>query len=81
LASPYEGNEQEAVRHALHTWGIVERPGLRDYVPSISTYSVVAHLLSLRGELDEAELALERANALKGTLREHQRGACAGTRG
>jgi len=70
LSNLHEGDEQEAVSHALRAHGIVERPGLHDYVPSICTYSVVAHLLARRGELDQAELALERANALLPRLSE-----------
>ena len=65
-----EGDDETAWRHARHSHATVDRPSLRSYLPSISTYGVVAHLLSRRGDFDEAAVAIARANELLPRLNE-----------
>jgi LuxR family transcriptional regulator, maltose regulon positive regulatory protein len=64
LVSQQEGDEDEALRHARRAHAVVERPGLRAYMPSICAYTVIAHLLARRGDVDEAAPPVERAEAL-----------------
>jgi LuxR family transcriptional regulator, maltose regulon positive regulatory protein len=64
LISLQEGDEDAALRHAQRAHAVVDRPGMRNYMPSICAYTVVAHLLSRRGDLQGAAVAVERANHL-----------------
>jgi LuxR family maltose regulon positive regulatory protein len=65
-----EGDEAAAFRHAQRAHAVVERPGMRNYMPSICTYTVVAHLLDRRGDREGAALAVERVDALLPRLTE-----------
>jgi LuxR family maltose regulon positive regulatory protein len=65
-----EGDEDAAFRHAQRAHAIVELPRMRADLASVGTYSVVAHLLSRRGDLEGAALAVERANAMLPRLTE-----------
>ena len=65
-----KGDDEAAWHHAQRSHAIVERPGLRNYLPSVCTYAVVANLLSRRGDLDGAAVAIERANELLPRLTE-----------
>jgi LuxR family maltose regulon positive regulatory protein len=59
-----EGHEAEASRHAQRAQRVVERPGMRNYLPNICTYAVLAHLAARRGDSCAASLAVERVYAL-----------------
>jgi LuxR family transcriptional regulator, maltose regulon positive regulatory protein len=65
-----EGNEDAALGHAERAHAIVQRPRMRADLASVGTYSVVAHLLCRRGDLEGAAVAVERANALLPRLTE-----------
>ena len=65
-----EGHETKAFRHAQRALAVVERPGMRNYMPSICTYAIVAHLQWRRGELDAAAVTCERVSALLPRLTE-----------
>jgi LuxR family maltose regulon positive regulatory protein len=58
-----EGHETEASRHAQRAQRVVERPGMRNYLPNICTYAVLAHLAARRGDPCAASLAIERVYA------------------
>ncbi len=59
-----EGDEDTAWRHAQRSHTTVERPGLRNFLPSVCTHGVVAELLSRRGDLAGAVVAIGRAEEL-----------------
>jgi LuxR family maltose regulon positive regulatory protein len=59
-----EGDQDAAFGYAERAHAIVEQPRMRGDLASVATYSVVAHLLCRRGELEGAAVAVERANAL-----------------
>jgi LuxR family maltose regulon positive regulatory protein len=59
-----EGDEEDALRHAQRAHAVVERPGMRNYMPSIATYSMMAHVLCRRGDLQGAARACDRVNDL-----------------
>jgi LuxR family transcriptional regulator, maltose regulon positive regulatory protein len=63
-------DDEAAWRHAQRSHAIVERPGLRNYLPSVCTYGVVANLLSRRDDPERAAIATERANELLTQLTE-----------
>jgi LuxR family transcriptional regulator, maltose regulon positive regulatory protein len=65
-----EGDEEAAFGHAQRAHAIVQQPRMRADLASVATYSVIAHLLSRRGDLAGAALAVERANALLPRLTE-----------
>jgi LuxR family maltose regulon positive regulatory protein len=70
LISLREGDQESAYGHAQRAHAIVEQPRMRGDLPSVATYSVMAHLLSRRADLQGATLALERANAMLPRLTE-----------
>ena len=70
MISLREGDEEEAFRHAQRARVVAERPGMRNYMPSIGAYSVVAHLPSRRGDLGGAARACDRVNELLPRLTE-----------
>jgi LuxR family maltose regulon positive regulatory protein len=59
-----EGDDEGAWRDAQRSHAIVEQSGLPSYMPSVCTYAVLANLLSRRGDLGGAAVAIERANEL-----------------
>jgi hypothetical protein len=69
LISLREGDADEAWRYAERAYAVVEQPRMRGDLASVGTYSVVAHLLMERGDL-EGSRAVERANALLPRLTE-----------
>jgi LuxR family maltose regulon positive regulatory protein len=70
LISLHDGDEDRAFRFAERAHAVVERPGMRTYPPSVITYTVVAHVLSRRGDLGGAAAAADRAAALLPRLTE-----------
>jgi LuxR family transcriptional regulator, maltose regulon positive regulatory protein len=64
VISLHEGDQDAAFGYAERAHAIVEQPRMRGDLASVATYSVVAHLLGRRGDLEGAALAVERANAL-----------------
>ena len=64
LVSLQEGDEEAALNFAQRSHAIADRPGLAKFMPSIATYSVIANLLSRRGDLEETALAVDRAKEL-----------------
>jgi LuxR family maltose regulon positive regulatory protein len=65
-----EGDDDAAFGHAQRAHAIVELPRMRADLASVATYSVVAHLLGRRGDLEGAAVAVERANAMLPRLTE-----------
>jgi LuxR family transcriptional regulator, maltose regulon positive regulatory protein len=65
-----EGDEETAFGHAQRAHAVVEQPRMRADLASVATYSVVAHLLGRRGELEGAAVAVERATAILPRLTE-----------
>jgi LuxR family maltose regulon positive regulatory protein len=59
-----EGDADAAWDQARRAHAIVERPGMNSNMPSAITYAMVANLLSRRGDLEGAALAVESANEL-----------------
>jgi LuxR family maltose regulon positive regulatory protein len=70
LISLREGDADEAWRYAERAYAVVEQPRMRGDLASVCTYSVVAHLLMERGDLEGATRAVERATALLPRLTE-----------
>jgi LuxR family transcriptional regulator, maltose regulon positive regulatory protein len=70
LLDLHEGDEERALDHARHAYVIAEQPGLRNYLPSVGAFAVSAHLLSRRGDLDAAAVAVERTYDLMPKLTE-----------
>ncbi|HKR98833.1 MAG TPA: LuxR C-terminal-related transcriptional regulator [Candidatus Dormibacteraeota bacterium] len=70
LVSLREGDEDTALCHAQRAHAIAELPRMRANLASVLTYSVMAHLLARRHEIDGAAAAVERANALLPLLTE-----------
>jgi LuxR family maltose regulon positive regulatory protein len=64
LISLREGDEAQAFRYAERAHEVVERPGMRNYMPSICTYSVMAHLLARRGDMQAADAACDHVGML-----------------
>jgi LuxR family maltose regulon positive regulatory protein len=64
LISLREGDEEAAFDFAQRAHAVADRPGMRTYMPSIAAYSIVAHLLSRRGDLEEAARAVDRTDEL-----------------
>jgi len=61
LLELHEGDEQQALAHALHAYRIAEQPGLRNYLPSVGAFAITAYLLTRQSDLDAAATAVERA--------------------
>jgi LuxR family maltose regulon positive regulatory protein len=64
------GDEDSAVAYAQRADAAVQLPRMRGDVASVGTHSLVAHLLTRRGDLEGAAAALERANAMLPRLSE-----------
>jgi LuxR family maltose regulon positive regulatory protein len=77
LISVLERDENSAFRHAQRAHALVEQPRMRNDLAAVGTYSVVALVLSGRGDLERAAVAVERiiAQADRGLLVAHDRGA------
>jgi LuxR family maltose regulon positive regulatory protein len=65
-----EGDEEGALQHAQRAHAAAERPGWRNFMPSVYAYSVIADILSRRGQHDEAAVAVQRATELLPQLTE-----------
>jgi LuxR family maltose regulon positive regulatory protein len=65
-----EGDEGAALSYAQRAHAITEQPRMRTDLASVATYSVAAHLLGRRGDLDGAARAIERADAMLPDLTE-----------
>jgi LuxR family maltose regulon positive regulatory protein len=59
-----QGELETAFVHAQRAHGIVEQPGMTSHVPNISTYSVLASILTRQGDLAGAAEAVQRVEAL-----------------
>jgi LuxR family maltose regulon positive regulatory protein len=59
-----QGELEHAWRYASRAHAVVERLGMRNYMPSICTYTMVAHLADRRGDPEGAAAALDRVQQL-----------------
>lgn len=64
LLSLRQGDLDVAWHHASRAHAIVDRPGMRNYMPSICTYAMVAHLAARRGDHEAAAAAVDRVQHL-----------------
>jgi ATP/maltotriose-dependent transcriptional regulator MalT len=58
------GHVKQALLHVQRAHAIVEQPGMAGHMPNISTYSVLAYMLSQRGDLEGSAQAVQRASEL-----------------
>ena len=65
-----EGDAESALGYARRAHAVVQLPRMRANLANVATYSVVARLLSRRGDLERAAEAVEHANALLPRLAE-----------
>jgi LuxR family transcriptional regulator, maltose regulon positive regulatory protein len=65
-----EGDEEAAFGLGRRAHAIVQQPRMRADLAGVATYSVMAHLLSRRGDLEGAAQAVERADAMLPRLTE-----------
>jgi ATP/maltotriose-dependent transcriptional regulator MalT len=56
-----EGDDDAAFRYAERAHALVETPRMRADLAAVATYSVFAHVLARRGDLEKAGSAVERA--------------------
>lgn len=61
LVHLFEGDEGQAFDCAMRAHVVVDRPGMRRYMPSVGPYAVSANLLARRGNLEAAASACDRA--------------------
>ena len=59
-----EGDEEGAFDQAQRARAFAERSGIRTYIPSLMVHAVLAHVLSRRGDVEEARRAVGQASEL-----------------